>query len=39
MVIPGFGGPLFGPYDIIIKGNRITDMIPFDPVSILWSRR
>ena len=33
MVIPGFGGPPVGPYDIIIKGDKITDMIPFDPVT------
>ena len=33
MVIPGFGGPPVGPYDIIIKENKITDMIPFDPVT------
>ncbi len=33
MVIPGFGGPPVGPYDIIIKKNKIFDMIPFDPVT------
>ena len=33
MVIPGHGGPPVGPYDIIISGDRITDMIPFDPVT------
>ena len=33
MVIPGHGGPPVGPYDIIISGNQITDMIPFDPVT------
>ena len=33
MVIPGHGGPPAGPYDIVIEGNMITDMIPFDPVA------
>lgn len=33
MVIPGHGGPPAGPYDIVIEGNMITQMIPFDPVS------
>jgi len=33
MVIPGHGGPPVGPYDIVIKGDQITDMIPFDPVT------
>ncbi len=33
MVIPGHGGPPAGPYDIVIEGNVITEMIPFDPVS------
>jgi imidazolonepropionase-like amidohydrolase len=32
-VIPGHGGPPTGPYDIVIEGNMITEMIPFDPVS------
>ncbi len=33
MVIPGHGGPPVGPYDIVIQGDKITDMIPFDPVT------
>jgi Amidohydrolase family len=33
MVIPGHGGPPAGPYDILIEGNTITQMIPFDPVA------
>ena len=33
MVIPGHGGPPVGPYDIVIEGNRIARMIPFDPVT------
>lgn len=33
MVIPGHGGPPAGPYDIVVEGNTITEMIPFDPVA------
>lgn len=33
MVIPGHGGPPAGPYDIVIEGNVIEEMIPFDPVT------
>lgn len=33
MVIPGHGGPPAGPYDILIEGNTITRMVPFDPVT------
>src|SRR5690606_16545031 len=33
MVIPGHGGPPVGPYDILIEGNTITQMVPFDPVT------
>lgn len=34
MVIPGHGGPAAGPYDIVIEGNRIVSMTPFDPVTV-----
>jgi hypothetical protein len=33
MVIPGHGGPPAGPYDIVIEGNTIAGMVPFDPVT------
>ncbi|MEO7966631.1 MAG: hypothetical protein ABIT38_22250, partial [Gemmatimonadaceae bacterium] len=33
MVIPGHGGPPAGPYDIVVEGGMIADMIPFDPVT------
>ncbi|HEX6983482.1 MAG TPA: amidohydrolase family protein [Balneolaceae bacterium] len=33
MVIPGHGGPPVGPYDIVIEGKKITEMISFDPVT------
>ena len=32
MVIPGHGGPAVGPYDILIKGNVISEMRRFDPI-------
>ena len=34
MVIPGHGGPVGGPYDIVIEGNMITEMTIFDPVTV-----
>src|SRR5690606_5638493 len=34
MVIPGHGGPAAGPYDIVIEGNRIAEMIALDPVTL-----
>ena len=33
MVVPGHGGPPNGPFDIVISGNTITEMTPFDPVT------
>ena len=33
LTLPGHGGPVAGPYDIVIEGNTITQMIPFDPVA------
>lgn len=33
MIIPGHGGPPNGPADIIIEGNVIKDIVPFDPVA------
>ena len=33
MVIPGHGGPPVGPFDILIENNRISQMVPFDPVT------
>lgn len=32
-VIPGHGGPPIGPYDIVVEGDSIAEMIPFDPVT------
>jgi cytosine/adenosine deaminase-related metal-dependent hydrolase len=33
MVVPGHGGPPAGPYDIVVRGNVIESMVPFDPVT------
>ena len=33
MVIPGHGGPPAGPYDIVVQGGMIAEMLPFDPVT------
>lgn len=33
MVVPGHGGPPSGPYDIVIEGDLIKELIPFDPVA------
>jgi cytosine/adenosine deaminase-related metal-dependent hydrolase len=35
MVVDGNGTPASGPKDIVIEGNRITDMVGFDPISAL----
>ncbi|HXH05989.1 MAG TPA: amidohydrolase family protein [Vicinamibacterales bacterium] len=32
-IVPGHGGPANGPADIVIEGNVIADIVPFDPVS------
>lgn len=32
-IIPGHGGPAFGPADIVIEGNTIREIVPFDPVT------
>ncbi len=31
-VIDGTGAPAQGPFDIVVKGNVITDLIPVDPI-------
>src|SRR5436853_234531 len=35
MVVDGNGTPASGPKDIVIEGNRITDIVGFDPISAL----
>jgi imidazolonepropionase-like amidohydrolase len=34
MVIDGTGAPAKGPLDIVIKGNRITEVLATDPISV-----
>lgn len=34
LVIPGNGTPASGPFDIVIEGNTIADMVPLDPVAV-----
>lgn len=34
MVVSGNGTPASGPYDIVVEGNRITAMVPLDPVAL-----
>ncbi len=33
-VIDGNGTPAIGPYDIVIEGSRIAQMVPLDPVAL-----
>jgi hypothetical protein len=35
MVIDGNGTPASGPKDIVVEGNRITEIVGFDPISAL----
>src|SRR5689334_16280372 len=35
MVVDGNGTPASGPKDIVIEGNRITEIAGFDPISSL----
>ena len=34
MVIVGNGTPASGPYDIVIEGNTIADVVSLDPVAV-----
>lgn len=34
MVFPGHGGPVNGPYDIVIEGNEIAEMVSVDPITL-----
>jgi cytosine/adenosine deaminase-related metal-dependent hydrolase len=34
MVIVGNGTPASGPYDIVVEGNTITDVVSLDPVAV-----
>ncbi|HJQ23669.1 MAG TPA: amidohydrolase family protein [Blastocatellia bacterium] len=35
MVVDGNGTPASGPKDIVVEGNRITEIVGFDPISAL----
>ena len=34
LVLAGNGTPASGPYDIVIEGNTIANMVPLDPVAV-----
>src|SRR5262245_54897142 len=38
LVVQGNGTPAEGPYDIVVDGNRIVEMVPLDPVAIKSGR-
>ena len=37
-VVEGNGTPASGPYDIVIEGNTIADLVPLDPVALKAGR-
>ena len=39
LVIEGNGTPTIGPYDIVVEGNRIVEMVPLDPVALRDGRQ
>ncbi|HEX9895174.1 MAG TPA: amidohydrolase family protein, partial [Gemmatimonadales bacterium] len=39
LVIEGNGTPTIGPYDIVVEGNRIVEMVPLDPVALREGRQ
>jgi hypothetical protein len=38
MVVDGNGTPARGPFDIVLDGNVIADVVPLDPVAVRWGR-
>jgi len=38
LIVQGNGTPAEGPYDIVIEGNRIVQMVPLDPVALSAGR-
>ena len=38
IVVAGNGTPAEGPFDIVIEGNRIVDLVPLDPVALKAGR-
>jgi cytosine/adenosine deaminase-related metal-dependent hydrolase len=39
MIIEGNGTPASGPYDILVEGNVITNVVPLDPVALRGGAR
>ncbi len=39
LVIEGNGTPTRGPFDIVVEGNRITDLVALDPVAVKEGRQ
>lgn len=39
IVVEGNGTPAIGPWDIVIEGNRIAEMVPLDPVALKSGRQ
>jgi imidazolonepropionase-like amidohydrolase len=37
-VVDGNGTPARGPFDIVLEGNVIADVVPLDPVAVRWGR-
>jgi imidazolonepropionase-like amidohydrolase len=35
-VVDGNGTPARGPFDIVLEGNTIADVVPLDPVALRW---
>lgn len=39
LVVDGNGTPASGPWDIVLEGNTIVDMVPLDPVALREGRQ
>jgi cytosine/adenosine deaminase-related metal-dependent hydrolase len=39
LVVDGNGTPTTGPWDIVLEGNTITEMVPLDPVAVKEGRQ
>lgn len=39
IVVEGNGTPAIGPWDIVVEGNRIAEMVPLDPVAVKDGRQ
>ena len=34
LIVDGNGTPAIGPFDIVVEGNSIVDLVPLDPVAV-----